>query len=241
MPDSPDYSKYLTISARFSLQDMGELAARLGSISTYDRRGEVIFYDDFRYGLGGWTLIPQGAGSSLSLTADNTYRSPYACKLITDAAVNSYATLRKLTGVIDIDRAGIEFGFDCQNDHDGILAMAVYVYNGVRYLMTVKADRHNDAISILGDDGAYHTITTYTDKLHTGIGHNFIKLVWDVSDKKYVRLLVNGLSYSISSYGLFYDAAVISPVFYVDMQLKNQIGTGATTYLHYFILTANEP
>lgn len=54
-------------STTYTLQDMSELAARLGSPATFDRRGEVVWMDDFEDGLkwgtpvaGDMILTPHG-------------------------------------------------------------------------------------------------------------------------------------------------------------------------------------
>jgi len=63
MPDAPDWYKYLPGSDRYILEDMGELAARLRSPITYDRRGEVLYFDMMEHGLAPYFTEENEEGS----------------------------------------------------------------------------------------------------------------------------------------------------------------------------------
>ena len=51
----PDYGTQGPVSTVHSIQDLGELAVRLGSIVTFDRRGNVLWLDGFDSGIGAWS------------------------------------------------------------------------------------------------------------------------------------------------------------------------------------------
>jgi len=53
---APDDSNVLKIGEDYRLDDLSELAARLGSIVNYRRTGDVYFMEDFSYGLERWTI-----------------------------------------------------------------------------------------------------------------------------------------------------------------------------------------
>ena len=42
-----DFGQYAVKEVSASISDMGEVAARLGSIDIYDKRGDVVFFDNF--------------------------------------------------------------------------------------------------------------------------------------------------------------------------------------------------
>ncbi|GAI56753.1 unnamed protein product, partial [marine sediment metagenome] len=50
----PDFGMYQIAKTIYRLADMGELAVRLGSIVTHDRRGDVIWMDNFDSGIAKW-------------------------------------------------------------------------------------------------------------------------------------------------------------------------------------------
>src|SRR3990167_230055 len=52
----------------YQLTDLPELAARPGAPVTYDRRGEVLFIDDFSHGVSKWGLGGGGSDESLTLS-----------------------------------------------------------------------------------------------------------------------------------------------------------------------------
>lgn len=57
MPDWGEYSPQEVVS---KLLDNAELAARLGSPVLFDRRGTVIFMDDFNCGVNHWDTVTKG-------------------------------------------------------------------------------------------------------------------------------------------------------------------------------------
>jgi len=59
---TPDWGVTASKKTIYSLHDMGELAVRLGSIVSFDRRGDVIFSDSFQNGLGKVYASGVGAG-----------------------------------------------------------------------------------------------------------------------------------------------------------------------------------
>ena len=69
-----------------------ELAARLGSPDTFDRRGDVLWMDDFESGLK-WRTSLLGTGSLIDLTATMAASGGKCCRLVTGSANNDYAYL----------------------------------------------------------------------------------------------------------------------------------------------------
>jgi len=54
---APDDSNVLKEGLVYRLDDLGELAARLGAPVKYHRTGDVIYIDDFEWGLNGWETV----------------------------------------------------------------------------------------------------------------------------------------------------------------------------------------
>ncbi|GAI49683.1 unnamed protein product, partial [marine sediment metagenome] len=65
----PDYGSSAVKEVAGTLADMGELAARLSSIVEYDRRGDVVYLDDFEEPVLKWSPLAAGAGY---IRLDNT-------------------------------------------------------------------------------------------------------------------------------------------------------------------------
>ena len=62
----PDCLKTNTSNIGYNSRSWGENAARRGSPITYDRRGDVVWYDDCESAIVRWTITSAGAGSGAS-------------------------------------------------------------------------------------------------------------------------------------------------------------------------------
>lgn len=241
MPDSPDYQKYLPNSNRFSLQDMGELAARLGSVTHFDRRGEIVFYDTFDNGLGGWIVASSGAGASVSLVANHNYRYPYVCRLICGTSGNRHATIQKRLGGIETRRVGIEYMLAI-NLADYLIQFQTHVNDGINdYSIYLQFDGSNNQWSILNDGATYTLVATAPLEVGSAYLYVPIKIVADLELGKYIRLLINNVEYDISSVNLL--SQITSTAINYSVAVANY-GDGSTLtelYLAHIIITANEP
>ena len=63
----PDYGMYAALENMGNLVDYGELATRLGSIVSFNREGNVIFWDDFEKTPIKWLNLTGGIRGRLSL------------------------------------------------------------------------------------------------------------------------------------------------------------------------------
>ena len=241
MPDNPDYSKYLGTSVRFSLQDMGELAARLGSISKYDRRGEIIHADDFRHGQGIWQSTLNGAGSLIALTALPNYYSPYCMKFSPSSVASSYAGVSAFFGGTFDGKIGIESGFIIEDNTDQ-LNINIALYTGaVLCQPRLQWDFGTGEVRIYDNTGSYVVID---DRVWgSGSSNVFypVKFVFDPSTLKYVRLRISNVEYDISGYSFFSGVSTNTLLFTLTVRHDYVSKAALVAYNSYNILTCNEP
>jgi len=240
MPDSPDFSKYLPNSKRFSLDDMGELAARLGSPVSYDRRGEVVWYDTFSGGLGGWLTDVGGAGSVVSLSAAGNYHWGYHALLTAGAVAGSYAYLYRRAGCWASAKFGVEFSFalsETCNSVDILIYLSTFVYvinAGVRYIPASGKWQVMTGINVWQD------VVTMTLHHAGSIVYHHVKLVMDSETGRYLRLLLDNQLVDISSLGFSWLMSSAVPQF--SLQIYNY-GSGAELErlrIGHVLLTDNE-
>jgi hypothetical protein len=241
MPDSPDYNKYLPNSNRFSLQDMGELAARLGSVSHFDRRGEIVFYDTFACGLGGWKTTLSGTGASVALVANHNYRYPYVARLICGTTDDFQATLVKWFTGIEPKRVGLEVLLAI-NLADAYFDIQLVINDGAHFFkMYLRFTRATNAWAVLNSAGVYQTVLTQLVEVAGAYLYVPIKIVADADTGYYVRLLVGQREVDLS--GILMQSGV-DTVFQQYRFTVNNFGDGSTAtelYLAHVIFTANEP
>lgn len=90
----PDWGLIGPISVLYGLDDMAEQAVRLGAVASWDRIGHVIFSDNFREGLGAWTMEGSDATAVTCLFTGHALSSPYCVKLRNGSAGARYARMR---------------------------------------------------------------------------------------------------------------------------------------------------
>jgi len=241
MPDSPDYQKYLPNSVRFSFHAMGELAARLGSIVTYDRRGELIWYDDFRYGLGCWTISLAGTGADVSLSTDGLSVAPYCVKLTAGSSGTRLARMNRELGVIELDRAGAEFSFTQIAPSTIVEFEIVVCLKPFLHYISVNLDVTDNKIYVRNAANVFEQVAVLSDVYKNGNIVNSLKVVWDISDNTYIRLLINRFAIDVSTIGLYTIAAGITNSINVQMSLRGEGGPNENMRIYHSILTSNEP
>jgi hypothetical protein len=241
MPDSPDYSKYLPNSNRFSLNDMGELAARLGANSVYDRRGEIVWYDNFDFGLGTWQPYGSPVGWSIKVAADNSYRHPYNVKMASNPTINATAELWQVLGVWKLGRVGIEVQFAPYSYTNVVELYFQYQTGLINYYTGVRLTLSTKKVALMGSAGTYVDFGDIVPWQTGLVAYNPIKLVIDFNKGKYSRLMYGETEYNISSIPIRAIASVSSPEAFMKIKCATSTNFEAYMRLAHVILTSNEP
>jgi|GEM_PF-3549748 len=237
----PDYGVAAPSEITFSLQDLAELAARLKSIDTFDRRGRLVWLDDFEDGLVKWNTATQGTGAAVAATQDTARNGGYSCKLTTGNLTGDYAeigTYLYLPRIYTVSGLELHFATDDSlwklevslNIFDGD---TVY-WSGWRY--------YDDANQLDVRVGAiYQTIDTnqriYIDK------HCFIpaKVVTDLNAMRYKRLLFNNTVYAISGILLTGASSTAAPHLAIVVRFTTREDVSKAMYIDDVIVTQDEP
>jgi len=241
MPDSPDYSKFLGQSIRFSLQDMGELAARLGSINVFDRRGETLLTDDCSHGTDKWSVLGGGAGFGVNASTDHACFSAYSLKFITGLGGAGFAELEKYFDLMDVKRVGFEFLFAYGMDVD-LFDVVIDFSNGVNtYRAEIKFNFTDKTLSYV--DGAHGDVVLGALKqVFDDLGcFSQLKIVVDIENLTYVRIVQGHNLYEIPETTLKFITASSYEYYRISLRMVTLADTNGYAYLGGFILTANEP
>lgn len=241
MPDSPDFSKYLPGSVRFSLEDMGELAARLYSPVVFDRRGEIVWMDDFRGGLSNWITAVSGTGASAAISAINTYRGGFVARLVAGTNVTKLAAMAKIIGGWVGEKMGVEFCIMFSLDALTTL-FQIGVYTGTE-LLEVRLRYTHSAYKweLLNNLAVYETILIKDVNITGGYMYIPIKIVADLIAGKYMRVLIGDIGVDVSSIEISSSAAADTPSYHITVTHTGMGGNNPELNIAHVILTANEP
>lgn len=238
---APDYGAYASKEVTASISDMGEVAARLGSIDIFDKRGDVVYFDAFEEPVLSWGVSEINA--SVYLSSRDVKSRSQAVELNTDAGIDNWASINKSFSILPSKRLGVEVSFG------GVLAgwlfLDAFYHDGItEYHARARFDAAGNIYVWDGDLGDY-TLVAAMGVLHYGLGTHFfhtMKLVADFETGKYVRLMFSTQEWDISAINLFRIGALVAPYLEVDTGRVNQDAAAfRISSVDDFILTQAEP
>lgn len=238
---APDWHKYRTTSSTYSIEDLAELAARLGSIVTFDRRGDVIFLESFEHGRGRWDQTLSGTGAAVALEPAIFRTSGYSIRL-TPGTDQSKSAL--ILGVMHPPRTssiGFEFSFTTPNLFNQILAFLQFYDGTTQTLAWLRYYLPATTLDILTAPATYTTVATGITFAATAYNWYTLKLVADLTNVTYSRAIFGNVSYPLTDYDLVTSADSTSPQFQFGIALEGTGSANLHAYIDDIILTQDEP
>jgi len=258
----PDYAApkpigQFPIGPVHTLTDIAELAARLKSANTFDRRGNVILLDDFEDTLKWRTSFPGGAGGVIALSSEAARSGAFSCKMTCPDI--GYALIERYLGYPVLSNMGFEISFTIPAwpDDASLLVFGLVLDDGTDWMVAEvlwdmsDPDHRNHTLSIgvpapiiyeeFDKDFYNYYASPYLDSpcFHTA------KLVVDFVNRRYLRFILDHVTYDLSRYNIsiITGGAVsvgvhMSPSFRIE---NNVAGTNPFCYVDDAIITQNEP
>lgn len=243
---TPDYSPVkppgqIIPGPIYTLADMGELAARLGSIDTFDRRGNVIWFDDFESGIEKWTHESAAGGEDLVWSSLHARNGGFSAKLTTGAHTGDDALMMASLAYPRLSKIGFEISF-LRDSYLREIIIRMGVETGTEIIIaTATWVAATKVCSCIDKDGVTHDLTpTITFGLDYPI-LNTIKLVADFINKEYVRLIVNSIEFNLSGITLPVIPVGPSPKLHGYLKIFTVSDDVCTLYVNDAIFTQNEP
>ncbi len=237
----PDYGVGAPKATVYSLQDMAELAVRLGSIVSFDRRGDVVWLDDFENNVNHWGTDTSGTGASVALTTDRARNGAKSVALITGNADGEYASILVGRQLPHLGRIGLELSLSVlsrvdhwlidlsYSDGDEVIEAALRVYPATGIIQLYTRPRRWETIHTAG---AWYSSAGYWYTL---------KLVVDLEARTYRHLLFGPTSIDLAAYDLYVGASGVAPIIEVYIYVEGMGGGVGTGYVDDVIVTQNEP
>jgi len=236
-----DYGAQAAKSTTYSMPDMGELAARLGSPVTLDRRGDVIFYDKFDNAPLRWEIDEAFPGDDVRIVTDYAKRGEAAVRLLTDSTVLNHALIRRYWELPRASNIGIEVSHTLHADITN-LVISADLYDGTRlHYARIAIHINENNLKLYTTGGAWPTIVTPLDSYNSPYMWYTPKLVWDWENKVYKRLIWNGVEYDISAYATHSVLSAVNPHIHLEIQSNGAASGVGKVYIDEVIYTQNEP
>lgn len=223
------------------LGDLAELAARLGSIVTYERSGSVVYLDSFEGSFSSWQQTLAGTDAKVRLSVDSQRSGGYALALFPGKDGVKYAQVLRSFPLPIYGRLGLELHFGRRGAIQNQIHR-VTTYDGVNRLQfEMLYNWLTDTLSVLNQGGSYTAIATGIGLSEEPGMFHASKLVVDLATETYARLFLNETEYDLLEYLPLGGTSSERPRLDVTV-FADQLAT-ATVYLIIddMILTQNEP
>jgi len=224
-----------------SVVDLGELAARLGSINTFDRRGDTVWMDDFESGLNKWGTVLSGTGAAGVASNDAARNGEYSCKLTTGSTLGVYASIEKYVQAVTASKYGCEFSFTKSNSHTYISLSFDYNDGALWDLFHLRYDVANAVVQYLDENGAWQNLSPGVKLQGSIVLFNTLKLVVDPVEHEYVRAILNNVEFDMSGIACNRSEDGEQNFWYVLIRMLGPAGSNVVGYVDDVIITQNEP
>lgn len=238
---TPDWGLVGPKTTVHGLDDLGDLAVRLGSPHLWDRRGDTVFSSDFRDGMCPFAGTPGGLGAGICLSTGHSRQGAYCLKLTAGRTDPFYAYVTLQLAIPPTRVLGVEFSFSLHEDTDA-WSGALALFDGARYhRAAVRYDHVNRLLQHYSLIAGYTTFATGVWGPEHVYPSNTIKLVANFDTGFYVRVLMNDGTWNlpavpIDSMPLPGAANLRVRIYHYATAGNNPIG-----YLDNVIVTQNEP
>lgn len=237
----PDWGLFATKKTVYALHDNAELAARLGSIVTFDRRGDILRLDDFEDNIKKWEVSPSGTGASIALSSEAARNGGKSCAITTGDDIGDQSVLELSLSYTVLSKFGFEFSFTTNNNLEYIQLLFRITSGTHLHTYTVRYYLASDEVRIQNSDSAWVTIASNVDLLEYYYHFHTLKLVVDGENNQYVRLILNEVTYDLSDYAPTEAASDATPRLQITITAMNGTAANNTMYVDDAIVTHNEP
>ena len=220
---------------------MAELAARLGSIVTFDRRGDVVWMDDFESGVEKWVISGSGTGYGCVSSAEKAKTGGWSAKLTTGQLINYLGQMRHYQSYPALSKIGFEVSFVIHLNLGGI-RLELGLYTGTTfYVAMIDICPTPPNLGYYDENFAYQTIAHDISIAAWDYLFHTAKLVANFETGKYTRLIFDNYSYDLSSAKMYSSPSSTSPNLFVTIIATPSVNANESTYIDDVIITQNEP
>lgn len=236
-----DFGQYAPKDTSTSISDMGEVAARLGSIVIFDKRGDVVTFDNFEEPLLAWEKGTVVGGDYVRFSSLYVKSGSQAVRLHCDNHTSGSAHINKASAVLASKRLGMEISF-CQLSLDLDLVIYLWYDDAVKASQAeVKIDTSNFKLSVRDAAYAWVEVADIPVLQRNPFTFHTVKLVVDFDTALYQRVILNETEYDVSGRSIYVDTTGGFSQVLTRVEAQTRNGVGGDVWVDDFILTQEEP
>ena len=218
----------------------GELAARLGSVTYYNKTGNVFFMDGFEHTLNKWA--EGGSGTGHAAAVDNGYAKDgeFSCKITAGQGNNEMGNISHTGGGIVLSKIGFEVSFTIDSNLKDFQFLWDIETGTYEHLAGVYYYPITQLLRFANSAGGISTFATGVE-LDEGLGiFHTLKFVINMSTGYYDYCLLDNVLYDMSSWQYELGANNAAPSHRADIIATNSVATNQSFYVDNVIFTQNE-
>lgn len=225
----------------FKAMGFAGLARVLSYGKSYDHRGDVFFMTSFENGIVGWKAFTDGTGAEVRHSVEQAKHGAYSCQLVAGSDGDRYARIKRYFHYPVEGKIGLEFSFTLDPDTDEVRAWLLYYDGTLVRDFRVKYDHTNTDLICWSSGGAEVTLNSNLNLFVRDEVFHTIKLVVDIANDAFVRVLCDGEEYDASAGDVNTTADTTAKRLEADIEHKGDAAINANIWVDDIILTESEP
>ncbi|MDP2324163.1 MAG: hypothetical protein Q8N51_09050 [Gammaproteobacteria bacterium] len=217
-----------------------ELAARLGSIVRLDRRGTLMFMDNFDDGASKWKISTGGTGTAHALTPQYSFSGGYSLRLTAPSDLNGNITATVNLPICLATVFGLSAMLRTSNDYLYDV-LELNIYTGTKlYHIRARLNADSGQIEIYNALGSWQAVRQYEVENSGDATFHMLKVVGSSLTGKYIRLLYDNAETNISAIAIKYENSTLDAKLAGTVTEYNWEGVNSILEIDDVIITANE-
>lgn len=225
----------------YQLQDMAELARRLGAPISIDGSGNIIDQDDCEHGLVKGNLALLGTGAAITNDTKRARSGNHSYKFVAGSSSSHLAVLQRTFALPVASRIGGEVWFDEWNPGEALDLILQYYDGSQRQDAAIRLRLDTLELQYTGADGNYHTYRTLPSLGDVAWHWHGLKVTFDPTTGMYGRAKLDQYDDDLSAYAMYSVASAAAPQLVRQVGFTGRSGANDLVYIDDLIATQNEP
>lgn len=199
---APDWNIYRPTHRSYSVADLAEHAARVGSINTYDRRGDAYVLTDFSAGWGAWEHGGSGALAAQALVPYPHVHGGYSVRLTAGSTFDHNSFIELIPPVLSSQSFGVCVQFSCFDVYETFEVRLIADNGARRYDARVRHVFATNRLEVFLAVATWHTIPVQIVVQSDERRFYYLKFVIDLQNLRYDHLLFNDHAFDLKLHPL---------------------------------------
>jgi hypothetical protein len=223
------------------VEDLGEAVVRLGSPVSHDRRGDVIWWDDFECSLNKWQTQLDGTGAAAVVSTTRARNGENSVQLTAGSTAGRESTILRSLPFPVLSGLGFEVHVSLDGNYEQVIVHLLIDDGAEETIYEVRWTQTGGVLAYLNAAGTFTDFASGVSLSNAASHFHALKLVVDAQDQEYARFILNSTVYALAGIGARVFAAVANPGMQIAVQTFGDAGVNGIVYADDAIVTINEP